>query len=138
MRGRGSLSSVPILPLPLVEVRPMFEKDRDRPAFLFYVRNWLSSTKGMAPDLKGHYIDLLCWAWDNGPLPDDPAWRARMFGVTVAEADRVWSGLREKWKAPTETCPGWINERLEAQRKLLIEATERGSFAARERWRNRN
>jgi len=114
-------------------------RDREKPpAFLLYVRDWLSSTKGMAPDVKGHYIDLLCWAWDNGPLPDDPAWRARCFGTTFEEADRIWTALRVKWVPPTPEHPGWINRRLEAQRAALDAASERGSSAARSRWRNRN
>lgn len=104
------------------------------PAFLLYVRDWLSSTRAMAPDIKGHYIDLLAWSWDNGPVPLDADARARVLGVARAEADRVWTVLVEKWQRD-EFGRGFINRRLEEQRKLLRAQTEHARAAARSRWR---
>ena len=71
---------------------------RSPPAFQFYAGDWLSSTLGMAAELKGIYVDLLCWSWENGPLPDDPAWRQRVIGGSAETAARRWDRLRKRWK----------------------------------------
>ena len=101
------------------------------PAFQLYVRDWLSSTLGMARELKGLYVDLLCWSWDNGPLPDDAQWRQRVIGGSPRTAARLWTALRSRWRL---TAHGWINPRLERQRRALATYTVRASKAARARW----
>lgn len=101
------------------------------PAFLFYVRDWLSSTLGMARDVKGAYVDLLCWSWDNGPLPDDPRWRQRVIGGSTQTAARLWAALRSRWR---HTARGWINPRLERQRRAIADYSARAKKAAQARW----
>jgi len=97
-----------------------------------YARAWLSSTLGMSREVKGAYIDLLCWEWDNGPLPHSAAGRARIFGAAdTKDAVRIWSALRAKF---TRTARGWINKRLEAQREELAAHRAKASGAAKARW----
>jgi uncharacterized protein YdaU (DUF1376 family) len=96
-----------------------------------YARAWLSSTLGMAHDVKGAYIDLLCWQWDNGPIPNSPAWRARIFSANPKETARLWARLRSKF---VRTPRGWINLRMEAQRQELAAHRAQAITAAKARW----
>lgn len=109
------------------------------PAFQFYVKEWMSSTKGMPLDVKGAYMDLLAWAWDNGPVPDDAMWRRTFWGVTPSVSLRIWSMLRTKW-VPTDH-GGLVNPRLEQQRASLqdfiTQQSERGKAGAEARWGKR-
>jgi uncharacterized protein YdaU (DUF1376 family) len=98
------------------------------PAFQFYARDWLSSTLGMPWDVAGLYIHLLAWSWDNGPLPNDPKWRARIIG---ADAQRLWTALKPRWN---RTKKGWINPRLEMQREAQASFALRGEKGAKARW----
>jgi len=98
------------------------------PAFQFYPRDWLSSTLGMPWDVAGVYIHLLAWSWDNGPLPNDPDWRARVIGP---EAVRLWAAVSKRWK---KTARGWINLRLERQREIQATFSAHGKQAAGKRW----
>lgn len=101
------------------------------PAFMFYVRDWILSTLGMPHDVKGAFIDLLAWAWDNGPLPDDPAWRQCVLGVPAPEAERLWAAMLPRWKKTTR---GWLNRRLERQRGARVDYSARARKAANTRW----
>lgn len=102
------------------------------PAFQFYVKAWLSSTRGMPLDAKGAYVDLLAWSWDNpGPIPDDAGWRRQFFGVSASAAARVWRVLGPKF---ARVRGGLINERLEAQRRELAVFVERAKKGASARW----
>jgi len=98
------------------------------PAFQFYPRDWLSSTLGMEWDVAGVYIHLLAWAWDNGPLPNDAAWRERVIGP---DAVRLWAAVSKRWK---KTARGWINLRLERQREIQATFSAHGKQAASRRW----
>jgi len=110
----------------------MARSDRHKPpAFQMYAQSWLASTRGMPHDVKGAYIDLLCWAWDNGPLPNSPAWRARVFGTNAKETARLWAALRHKF---VRIAQGWINARLEEQRGELAAYQARAKNAADARW----
>jgi uncharacterized protein YdaU (DUF1376 family) len=98
------------------------------PAFQFYARDWLSSTLGMPWDVAGVYIHLLAWSWDNGPLPNDPKWRARIIG---ADAQRLWTALKPRWN---RTKKGYINPRLEHQREQQATFRARSEKGAAARW----
>jgi uncharacterized protein YdaU (DUF1376 family) len=98
------------------------------PAFQFYARDWLSSTLGMPWEVAGVYIHLLAWSWDNGALPNDPEWRARVIG---ADAARLWAAVSKRWK---KTARGWINLRLERQREIQATFSAHAKQAASKRW----
>jgi len=97
------------------------------PAFQFYPGDWLSSTLGMPWDVKGVYIDLLAWSWNNGPLPDNARWRQRIIGGDAKTVERLWFALRPRW---TKTPDGWINLRLEKQRDIQRVFSVRGTKGA--------
>jgi len=96
-----------------------------------YVRDWLTSTYGWPLELKGLHMDLLCYAWDNGPLPDDPRWRQRVAGVSAAKAAQLWAAISGRWK---KTAKGWINPRQERQRRALGEYRAHAQHASSKRW----
>jgi uncharacterized protein YdaU (DUF1376 family) len=104
---------------------------RSAPAFQLYAGDWLGSTLAMAWEIKGIYIDLLCWSWENGPLPNDPRWRQRMIGGTAHAVARRWAALKSRWKL---TPRGWVNPRLERQRQLQAAFRTRAKKAAAARW----
>ena len=101
------------------------------PAMQLYVRDWLTSTYGWPLELKGFHMDLLCFAWDNGPLPDDPRWRQRVAGVSAAKAVQLWAAISGRWK---KTAKGWINPRQERQRRALHEYRAHAQHASSKRW----
>jgi uncharacterized protein YdaU (DUF1376 family) len=111
--------------------RPARGEPQKPPAFQFYPKAWLSSTFGMSREIKGAYIDLLAYEWDNGPLPHSPAWRARALGTDAKNGARIWAALRSKF---VRTARGWINRRLEGQRRELAAHRAQAKTAAAARW----
>ena len=105
---------------------PDFTAKITPPAFQFYPGDWIASTLGMPFELKGLYIDLLSWSWQNGPLPDEVSWRKRVIGGSARTSERLWNLLQTRWKL---TAKGWVNPRLERQRK--------NSSRARRSWEKR-
>lgn len=84
------------------------------PAFQFYVRDWLTDTRGMSLEVKGAHIDLLAYSWAKGPLPNDEPELARILGVALRVFRSLWRVLSRCWKL---TKRGWINGRLERTRR---------------------
>jgi uncharacterized protein YdaU (DUF1376 family) len=105
------------------------------PAFQFYVKNWISSTKTMSLEDKGAHVEMMAWSWDNGPLPTSESKRARLLGLTLSAFRRVWAEIGDKW-VPIDT--GFVNLRLEQQRAELearrVEQSNRGKKGADNRW----
>lgn len=79
-------------------------------------------------DVAGVYIHLLAWSWDNGPLPNDPRWRARIIGP---EEKRLWNEVKKRWKRGRK---GWINPRLERLRDEQETYRNHAKKAADFRW----
>lgn len=50
------------------------------PAFQFYPSDFIMGTMAMTPEQVGAYIRLLCYQWENGPIPNDDALLARITG----------------------------------------------------------
>jgi uncharacterized protein YdaU (DUF1376 family) len=89
---------------------------RTPPAFQFYVKDWLSSTKGLTAEAKGAYIDMLAYAWDNGPLPNNRQVLARIAGLSFPQFAGVWKVLSKKWARRGNFL---VNNRMEKQRRAL-------------------
>jgi len=100
------------------------------PAFQFYARAWLASTRGLSYEAKGAFIDALSWQWDNGGLPDDPRWRQAFFG-SRATAARLWGQIVHKF---ARVDGRMVNARLEGQRAELRAFSEHAATAAAARW----
>jgi uncharacterized protein YdaU (DUF1376 family) len=125
-----------ILDHPTIQPNGNRAKSRGKaPAFQFYAKDFLDGTATMSNAEVGAYIRLLAHSWGNGALPREEYKLARLIVGSVREFRRVWSTLSPKWKL-TET--GWINERLEQQRRDLETFTRRasdhGKAGANARW----
>lgn len=99
------------------------------PAFQFYVRDWLISTRMLSAEARGVYIDLLAFSWDNDGIPSDPKALARLVMVTPQRFTRIWDELADKWVEAEE---GQLrNPRQERQRQALIALREKRAAAGR-------
>lgn len=92
------------------------------PAFQFYASDFLASTVDMTASEVGGYVRLLCSSWDRGPLPKDEGKLARTMQVTPEEFSAIWPAVRERL---TETSKGYINKRLEVERKKQADYREK-------------
>lgn len=61
------------------------------PWFPFYARDWLtdSAVVGMTAMVRGCYVQLLCYQWENGGLPDDTIALVQMCGLTGREVQAM-------------------------------------------------
>lgn len=72
---------------------PTFKRTTS-PAFQFYPKDFLSSSKVMRMSLteRGAYITLLSHCWLDGSLPANVAELARLLGVREPQFARMWKG----------------------------------------------
>lgn len=95
----------------------MTEKETS-PAFQFYARDWLSSSKvqRMSMTERGVYQTLLAFEWLDGSLPTDMKQLAAMVGMKASQFQRMWSSgaLCECF---VERDGRFVNERLESERQ---------------------
>lgn len=85
----------------------------DRPAFLFYSKDWAASTRAFSAEVRGAYINLLAYAWDNNGLPTDEEDLRLIAGVERSSWKRVWDKLAPKW---VEQDGVLVNRKLERVR----------------------
>lgn len=90
-----------------------------RPAFQFYVNNWLGGTRTLTPEERGIYIDLLAYAWDNDGIPaadvDAAETLPHLCAVSKRKFRAIWSRLQCKF---TLFADGYYrNSRLEIERE---------------------
>jgi len=71
-RRSGANSQPSLVGVFLFQVKP--------PAFQFYPADFIMGTMAMTPEQVGAYIRLLCYQWENGPIPNDDALLARITG----------------------------------------------------------
>jgi uncharacterized protein YdaU (DUF1376 family) len=62
------------------------------PAFLFYPGDWLGGTMGMTLEVKGAYLELLIFQFNNGPFTEAQAKQV----LSICSAS-VWDNLRKKF-----------------------------------------
>lgn len=93
------------------------------PAFQFYPRDWVMSTRVMTPEQRGVYMDLLCFAWDANGLPDEPREMAAMVGISAQKFARIWAVIGGKFVQGEDG--RWRNPRQEKQRDELEELREK-------------
>ncbi len=107
---------------------------RRAPAFQFYPKEFLSSSKviAMTATERGVYITLLSMQWLDGSVPADMSALARLVGMRT-------SALTKLWKANLSRCfeehdGRLVNARLEEARQSQTEFRQRQSNAAASRW----
>jgi uncharacterized protein YdaU (DUF1376 family) len=109
------------------EVTVASPKPSTAPAFQFYPRDFLSSTKVQRMSLTemGIYIKLLSLCWLDGSLPADTRTLARILNIKPTQLSRIWPNVL----AECFTVKGdrLHNERLDAERKKQAEYRRRQS-----------
>lgn len=72
------------------------------PATLFYIDNWLVSTKEMHANTRGWYLNLILHQYDKGDLPNDIEELANLADVRMSEYEKfkqAWEQvLKHKFK----------------------------------------
>lgn len=110
------------------------------PAFQFYVRDWIISTRGLSPEARSAHIDLLAYGWEGDGIPDDTQTLAGMCVLTPAKFKKAWDQIETKW--PLAEDGKRRNPRQEHQRQELAEyaakAAENGKKGAEARWGSKN
>lgn len=96
--------------------------------FPFFGRDFIAATCGWTAEERGHYVTLLIVQWEQGGLPDDPK-RLELISPGVS---RVWATLADKF--PKSTGGKRKNRRLEHERHLSHERSERARQSASARW----
>ena len=101
------------------------------PAFQFYVRDWIMSTRTLSPEARGVHIDLLAYSWDYDGIPSDFRAISSLVLLTPTKFRRVWMELSDRWP---EAENGLLrNPRQERQRAELLALREKRAAAGRAR-----
>lgn len=102
------------------------------PAFMFYPKDWVTSTAEMMPEEKGVYIDLLCYQHQQGSLPTDVRRLAKIVSLTVEEFSPVWETVKLKFKQVEMHMDNHMVNRL-VNGRLIEEVEKRKKLAHRKR-----
>jgi uncharacterized protein YdaU (DUF1376 family) len=100
------------------------------PWFKFYPADYTrdGAVTEMSHAERGLYIDMLCWSWENGPLPNDHARLERIFGIVGEDFAPLWAAVRPCFEGGHEL----VNPRLEQERaeaEARIERAKKGGQA---------
>ena len=104
------------------------------PAFQFYANDFLSDANVVVMSLqeRGAYITLICYCWQQGGLPNDVAYLARLCGVPVTAFRRFWPAVERCFRA---TDDGRLaHPKLDRIRQDQNDYRRRQSDASRKRW----
>jgi hypothetical protein len=98
------------------------------PQFDFFPRDFLASTIGWPASARGHYITLLCVAWEQDGLPGD-----------IRRVEAISPGIAGEWPEWEEKFPVGDdgrrrNPRLERERAYRMTKSEAGKAGAEARW----
>jgi uncharacterized protein YdaU (DUF1376 family) len=100
------------------------------PAFQFYPRDWIMSTRILTPEQRGVYWDLLCFGFDmEDGLPQESAELAALVGMTPPKFRRVWSVISSRFYQ--DDAGNWRNRRQEDQKAEMDELREKRRKAGR-------
>lgn len=96
--------------------------------FAFFGRDFLAATLGWSAEERGHYITLLIAQWEQDGLPSDPK-----------RLELISPGVGKCWKVVGEKFPVGVggkrrNIRMEHERHLAAERSERARQSASARW----
>jgi uncharacterized protein YdaU (DUF1376 family) len=96
--------------------------------FPFFGRDFVAATLGWTAEERGHYVALLIAQWEQGGIPDD-----------VKRLELISPGITKAWKTISPKFPkstGGLrkNTRLEHERHLAHERSERARQSASARW----
>lgn len=113
-------------------------KKKAPPTFQTYARDFLSDTMGLSLAASGAHARLRAWSWEHGPVPRDPAVRARLIGGSATRAAGVWTEIVHLW---VDTEHGFVDAQLEEQRvdqhDFIVEQTRKARLGAEALWAKR-
>jgi len=93
--------------------------------FPLIVGDWLKGTRGMRAEVRGVYIGLLLYQWDNGFIPSG----LKDLTLIDSEVGSVWVSLKHKFK---ESAPGQLqNEKVEEVRAFFLKQAKNGQKGGR-------
>jgi uncharacterized protein YdaU (DUF1376 family) len=112
------------------------------PSYAHYAQDWIAQTAHLSLECQGAYKRLLDheWigvkGWPEGVLPDNPAQLARLMGVSLRRAARIWDDIGIHF-LPAEG-GGLYNDRLERERVIQqgfrVAKSVSGKAGAEKRW----
>lgn len=104
------------------------------PAFQLYAQDFISDERVALMDLRavGAYILLLCHAWVEGSVPDDPVTAAKICRTSVGEMRRAWASVRACFQEVTGG--RLVNPRQEEERAKQACFRVEMQAAAEKRW----
>ncbi len=117
---------------------PASSKSTRAPAFQFYPKEFLSSSKVMAMSAleRGAYITLLCVQWLDGSLPNDLSALARLTGISKQQFLKIWP--INLGRCFVLKHGRYLNLRLESERTKQAEFRQKQHDAAASRWHKPN
>jgi uncharacterized protein YdaU (DUF1376 family) len=96
------------------------------------IGDWLKGTRGMKAEVRGVYINLLLYQWDNGHLPSD--WEE--LCLIDPELPKVWDKLKGKFP---EIGPGKLqNKKNKEVRDFWAKQRSNGSKGGRPKKKTQN
>lgn len=96
------------------------------------IGDWLKGTRGMRAEVRGVYINLLLFQWDNGYIPSD---MDELFLIDP-EVGKVWDKLKDKFQPAG---PGKLqNKKNEEVREFWKKQAKNGSNGGRPKKINPN
>lgn len=96
--------------------------------FAFFGRDFLASTLGWSAEERGHYLTLLVAQWENDGLPND----LKRLELISPGVGKCWKLIEAKF--PVGKGGRRRNVRLEHERHLAHERSERARQSASARW----
>ena len=108
------------------------------PAFQFYPADWLSSQRVqmMTLEEEGAYIRLLCYCWNHGSIPADPAQIARLVGKscsneTATTVQRMFNERSTTVEGSFNDITTLVHDRLEREKDKQAARRDQASEAGK-------
>ena len=96
--------------------------------FPLFGRDYLAATMGWTAEERGHYTVLLITQWEQGGIPDD----LKRLELITPGITKAWKTIAPKFPKSTDGLRK--NTRLEHERHLSHERSERARQSASARW----
>lgn len=91
------------------------------------VGDWLKGTRGMRAEVRGVYLSLLLYQWDNGFIPSD----IEELCLIDPELPKVWVTLKSKFQ--TDGPGRLINKKNQEVREFFSKQRSNGKLGGRKR-----
>jgi len=100
------------------------------PAFQFYAKDWVMSTRTIPAEARGIHIDLLCFAWEEEGLPADLEGLHTFVGLSKRKFKALWDAhLAHRWESDGNG--KLVNPRIEEERRKQKEWRKKSAKGGR-------